>query len=233
MPRTTTETDLAAVLWDMDGTLVDTEPYWIAVELEMSAEHGGTWDESLGTDLVGMPLEVSAAALSERAGVRGTVEEIIEEMIARVIDRIATRGLPWRPGARELLDELTAAGVPLALVTMSWRRLTDVVLASLHPHPFAVVVTGDEVSRGKPHPEPYLRAARELGVDPAACVAIEDSLPGLASAEASGAAVIGVQAKVAIPAAAGRSRLPDLEGVTVADLRRVLAGDVMDRLADG
>ncbi|WP_235020149.1 HAD family hydrolase [Ruania rhizosphaerae] len=232
MPRITTETDLAAVLWDMDGTLVDTEPYWIAVEMELAAAHGGAWDESLGTDLVGMPLQVSAAALRDRAGVRGSVEEVIELMISGVIDRIATRGLPWRPGARELLEELGAAGVPLALVTMSWRRLTDVVLAALEPNPFAVIVTGDEVARGKPHPEPYLRAAAELGVDPASCIAIEDSLPGLASAEASGAAVIGVQAKVPIPAARGRSRFPSLAGITVADLRRIVAGDVDDRLPD-
>ncbi|SEE16929.1 HAD family hydrolase [Ruania alba] len=230
MPHTTTDTDLAAVLWDMDGTLVDTEPYWIAVELAMSAEQGGTWDESLAEDLVGLPLQVSAAELQRRAGLRGTVEEIIDEMIARVIDKIATEGLPWRPGARELLTELGSAGVPCALVTMSWRRLTDVVLAGLDPCPFEVIVTGDEVTQGKPHPEPYLRAAEELGVDPAACVAIEDSLPGLASAEASGAAVLGVQAKVPIPAAPGRSRLSSLTGVTVAQLRQIVGGSVQDRL---
>ncbi|UFU08075.1 HAD family hydrolase [Ruania halotolerans] len=230
MPTITTETELAAVLWDMDGTLVDTEPYWIAAEMAMSAEQGGSWDESLAEDLVGLPLQVSAAELQRRAGLRGTVEEIVEEMIARVISAIATEGLPWRPGARELLDALGHAGVPCALVTMSWRRLTNVVLTGLDPNPFQVIITGDEVTHGKPHPEPYLRAAAALGVDPAACVAIEDSLPGLTSAEASGAAVLGVQAKIPIPPAPGRSRLATLEGVTVAHLRQIAGGAVEDRL---
>ena len=185
----------AAVLWDMDGTLVDTEPYWMAAEVGLSAEHGGSWDESLAVELIGMSLEASAAELQRRAGIRGTVDEIVHELMHRVVAQIRADGVPWRPGARELLAAVRAAGVPCALVTMSWRPLTNVVLEAIEPGTFDVVVTGDEVDHGKPHPEPYLRAAAALGVDPADCVAIEDSLPGVASATAAGTRVLAVQAK--------------------------------------
>ena len=223
----------AAVLWDMDGTLVDTEPYWMAAEVGLSAEHGGSWDENLAVDLIGMSLEASAGELQRRAGIRGTVEEIVHELMRRVVAQIAAEGAPWRPGARELLRAVREAGVPCALVTMSWRPLTNVVLAGLEADTFDVVVTGAEVDQGKPHPEPYLRAAAALGVDPAHCVAIEDSLPGVASATAAGTRVLAVEAKVPVPAAAGRSRLASLEQVDVADLRRIAAGVVYDLLPAG
>src|SRR5699024_289225 len=159
-----------------------------------------------------------------RAGIRGTVPEIVHELMHRVVTMVRSNGLPWRPGARELLEATRAAHVPCALVTMSWKPLTDVVLAGSPEGTFDVVVTGDAVDQGKPHPEPYLRAAASLGVPPSACVAIEDSLPGLASATAAGARVLAVQAKVPVPAAPGRSRLASLEQVGVADLRRIAAG---------
>jgi len=223
----------AAVLWDMDGTLVDTEPYWMAAEVDLSAEHGGSWDESLALDLVGMSLEASAAELRARAGIRGTISEIVHELMQRVVSLVHTNGLPWRPGARELLEATRAASVPCALVTMSWKPLTDVVLAGIPESTFDVVVTGDAVDQGKPHPEPYLRATDSLGVPPSACVAIEDSLPGIASATAAGARVLAVQAKVPVPAAPGRSRLASLEQVNLTDLRRIAAGELYDLLPAG
>jgi len=230
MPHFSATPDLAAVLWDMDGTIVDTEPYWIKAELDMAAEHGGQWDEELATDLIGMPLETSARELQERAGFQGTVPEIIDELIARVVDLIHTQGVPWRPGARELLEELRTAGVPCALVTMSWQRLARVALAGIEPGTFQSVVTGDQVRHGKPHPEPYLRAIRELEVQAAHCVAIEDSLPGIASATASGARVLAVEAKVPVPAAPGRNRLASLSQVTMADLQQMVGGRHYDLL---
>lgn len=231
MPHLSATPDLAAVLWDMDGTIVDTEPYWIAAELAMAAEHGGHWDERLATDLIGMPLETSARELQQRAGFRGSVAEIVDELMARVVHMIHTEGLPWRPGARELLDELHDASVPCALVTMSWQRLADVALAEIRPGTFQSIVTGDQVTNGKPHPEPYLRAMRALRVEPARCIAIEDSLPGIASATASGARVLAVEAKVAVPAAPGRNRLASLSQVRLADLQRMAGGTHYDLLA--
>ncbi|MGH3361128.1 MAG: HAD family hydrolase, partial [Nocardioides sp.] len=113
------------------------------------------------------------------------VEELLDGVVARVVEAV-----PWRPGAIELLAELNAADVPCALVTMSYRRFVEPVLEALPPDTFAVVVTGDAVTHGKPHPEPYLKAARDLGVDPARCVAIEDSNTGARSAEAAGCEVL-------------------------------------------
>lgn len=230
MPHFSATPDLAAVLWDMDGTIVDTEPYWIAAEVAMAAEHGRHWDAEQATDLIGMPLETSAHELQQRAGLPGTVGEIVEELMARVVHLIRTEGLPWRPGARELLEELRSARVPCALVTMSWKSLADVALAEIEAGTFQTIVTGDQVDQGKPHPEPYLRAIRTLDVDPARCVAIEDSLPGIASATASGAQVLAVEAKVPIPAAPGRNRLASLAQVTMSDLHQMVGGTHYDLL---
>lgn len=217
------EPTLAAVLWDMDGTLIDTEPHWLTAEQELCAEHGGTWDEALAHDLIGLPLMVSAEHLRARAGIEGTAEEIVETLIERVTTRIADQGIPWRPGARELLHELHARDVPCALVTMSFSEQTDLLIDSLPSGAFATIVTGDRVTHGKPHPEPYLTAMDHLGVDPGTCIAVEDSIPGLTSAEAAGVLTIGVEAIVPIPAAPGRVKLPTLEGLTVAALRQILA----------
>lgn len=213
---------LEAVLWDMDGTLMDSEPHWLAAEEELSHEHGGTWDESLALELVGLPLSVSAQQLRERAGIRGTTEEIVQTLLDKVTTRVADGGIPWRPGAGDLLHELRACQVPLALVTMSYAQLADVFIDSLPAGTFAAVVTGDAVTRGKPHPEPYLTAMDRLGVPATGCVAIEDSVPGLASAQASGACTIGVPAVLPIPAGPGRVVLDTLAGVTVHQLRQIL-----------
>ena len=126
--------------------------------------------------------------------------------------------MPWRPGARELLADLRADGVPCALVTMSYERFVAPVLAALPKGTFDVVVTGDAVSRGKPHPEPYLHAARLLGRRPGRCLAIEDSNTGARSAEAAGCLVLVVENHVPVAPGERRVFLPTLEGLTPADL---------------
>lgn len=219
-----------AVLWDMDGTLVNTEPYWIAAELALAERDGGTWTPADGLALVGSSLTFAAQQLRALAGVRGTDAEIIEDLLDRVIEQVRVHGIPWRPGAAELLEALRQSGVPCALVTMSYAALAQVVLEGTPDGSFAVVVTGDMVARGKPDPEPYLTAAARLGVDPARCVAIEDSTTGLASAEAAGTRAIGVQLLVPIPAAPVRSRLAQLDQIDIDDLRRIAAGAVVDLL---
>jgi HAD superfamily hydrolase (TIGR01509 family) len=220
----------AAVLWDMDGTLVDTEPYWIAAEISLAERDGGTWTHEDGLTLIGNPLPFSARQLRERAGVVGTDEEIVDDLLALVIAQVRAHGVPWRPGALDLLRGLRDAGVRCALVTMSYASLARAILEAAPEGAFHEVVTGDMVERGKPHPEPYLTAAARLGVDPRDCVAFEDSTTGLASAEESGAHVVGVQLLLPIPPAPGRSRLGRLDQITVDDLRRIRAGDVLDRL---
>jgi HAD superfamily hydrolase (TIGR01509 family) len=203
----------AAVLWDMDGTLVDTEPYWMACEHELVAAYGGQWSDDDARSIIGFDLLDAAAVIRDRGGVPLEPREIVERLLDGVIDRV--RGeVPWRPGARQLLTELNRLGVPCALVTMSWSRLADAIVEALAPIQFQAVITGDNVSHGKPHPEPYLRAAAELGVDPVQCVALEDSPTGVAAAGAAGCVVVAVPHLVEIDAAPGRYVVNSLRDVT-------------------
>ena len=173
----------------MDGTIVGTEPYWIAAEYALVEAHGGTWSDEHAHALVGNALLTSGAYIRTHGGVDLTPEAIVDALLDEVV-RSARACMPWRPGARELLGELARAGIPAAMVTMSYRRLAETVVEAIAPEQFAVVVTGDEVRDGKPHPEAYLTAAARLGVDPECCVAIEDSPTGVASAEAAGCAFL-------------------------------------------
>ncbi|GGB95903.1 HAD family hydrolase [Cellulomonas carbonis] len=218
----------AAVLWDMDGTLVDTEPAWIAAETALVQEFGGTWTTEDALRLVGLPLEHSAALLAE-AGVTLPTGEIVERLIDGVVASVRSHTV-WQPGARRLLEDLRDAGVPCALVTMSYRRFAEEAMRTAPEGVLTVMVTGDEVSRGKPDPEPYLRAAEVLGVDVTRCVAIEDSRPGIASALASGARTLGVQHLVPVEPRDGLSRVASLEDVDLAALARIGAGEVLDRM---
>jgi HAD superfamily hydrolase (TIGR01509 family) len=180
----------AAVLWDMDGTLVDTEPYWMAAETALVESFGGTWTHDDAIALVGSGLWHSARVLQSR-GVELTEDEIISTLTDRVLEQVAVE-VPWRAGAIELLGELHDRGIRCALVTMSIRRMAQIVADSVGFPAFAAIVAGDEVTHSKPHPEPYELAAKLLGVDPHDCIALEDSEPGVASAVAAGAVVIGV-----------------------------------------
>jgi HAD superfamily hydrolase (TIGR01509 family) len=179
----------AAVLWDMDGTLVDTEPYWIESEFELVEQHGGTWSTEHALNLVGNDLLVSGRYIREHGGIDLPPDRIVEELLDRVVARVRQR-IPWRPGAVELLTDLRTHGVRCALVTMSYRRFVDPVIEQLPEGTFEVLVTGDAVTRGKPDPEPYTTAAALLGVRPEAALAIEDSNTGARSAEAAGCTVL-------------------------------------------
>jgi HAD superfamily hydrolase (TIGR01509 family) len=218
----------AAVLWDMDGTLVDTEPYWIAAEYALVAEHGGTWSDAHAHALVGSDLLVSGEYIRRHGGVDLPAARIVEDLLDRVVASVLEH-IPWRPGAQELLAALGADGVPCALVTMSYRRLADAVTAALPAGTFATVVTGDEVRYGKPHPEPYLEAAARLGVPVQECVAIEDSRTGVASAEAAGVPVLAVPHLVPIPEGPGRVVVATLEGLDREGLAELWAAARQDR----
>lgn len=209
-----------AVLWDMDGTLVDTEPYWIAEERRLVEAHGGVWTDEHAHQLVGNDLLVSAQYIIDHSPITLTPVQIVHELLVGVVRRIKEH-IPWRPGARELLADLVAQGVPCALVTMSWRLLAEEFVASVPAGTFSVLVTGDEVAHGKPHPAPYQAAARALGVDLGQCIAIEDSPPGVASAVAAGVATIAVPHAVPVPAMAGAVQVPSLDGLTPPDLWRL------------
>jgi len=217
----------------MDGTLVDTEPYWFSAERDLIDEFGeGDWPDEMAEQMIGFDLLDGAAFLQHHAHVDLPAEEIVERLLDGVIARLQRR-IPWQPGARELLADLNEAGVPCALVTMSWRRFVDPVLAALPPGSFVASITGDEVpdGEGKPHPTPYRLGAEACGADARDCVAIEDSPPGIASALASGAATIGVQHIAPVPPRPGLSRVTTLEDVDLDVLRRVRAGEVVDLIA--
>jgi HAD superfamily hydrolase (TIGR01509 family) len=212
---------LAAVLFDMDGTLVDTEPYWIAAEYALVEAHGGRWSDEHAHSLVGNALLESGRYIREHGGVDLAPEVIVDRLLDEVI-RETQAEVPWRPGAQELLAALAERGVPCALVTMSYVRLARTVVDQLPPGAFATVVTGDEVSAGKPDPEAYLTAAERLGVAPANCVAIEDSPTGILSAEGAGCVILAVPHHVPIEPAPGRTLVPSLSDVTPDDLDRLV-----------
>jgi HAD superfamily hydrolase (TIGR01509 family) len=201
-----------AVLWDMDGTLVDTEPYWIASEFEVVEKYGGTWSREHALNLVGNDLLESGRYIREHAGIDVEPSDIVEQLLDRVVARVRER-VPWRPGAVTLLAHLRARGVRCALVTMSYRRFVAPVLDGLPGGIFEVVVTGDAVAQGKPHPEPYQKAAALLGVEPAGCVAIEDSNTGARSAEAAGCTVLVVPNHVPVLPGGRRVFADSLEGL--------------------
>jgi HAD superfamily hydrolase (TIGR01509 family) len=201
----------------MDGTLVDTEPYWIETEFALASEYDGTWSRELAMELVGNDLITSGRFIRRHMGIDLTPEEIVQRLLDGVVARVRHE-VPWRPGARELLESLRVEGVPCALVTMSYERFVAPILAHLPAGSFRAVVTGDSVTRGKPDPEPYLTAARLLAVDPAACVAIEDSDPGATSAAAAGCPVLVVPHYVDVPPGPGRAFRETLVGLTPVDL---------------
>lgn len=207
----------AAVLWDMDGTIIDTEPFWMAEETALVEAAGGRWTRADAEALVGSELMRSARLLLDRTPVTGTPQQVVHRLVAGVIERVRSER-PWRPGSVELLTELADLGVPSALVTMSWTELADVVVEGLPPGVFSTVVTGDQVTRGKPDPEPYLVAASRLGVDPRRCVALEDSPTGAAAATAAGVPTLGIPNVVAIPPRPGLRLLDSLAGVRARDL---------------
>lgn len=212
-------TEYAAVLWDLDGTIVDTEPLWMAAEHALAAEHGKIWTEEDGLALVGNSLLGSGHYIREKLELEMSAEDVVDYLVEQLASALSEH-IEWRPGARELIGALDAAGVPQALVTMSYTSIAEPVAASL---PFKAVVTGDIVSRPKPHADPYLLAAELLGVDAQDCLAIEDSGTGATSANAAGCDVLVVPHFVNVPEAEKRVQVPTLEGMGIEELAALFA----------
>ena len=208
----------AAVLFDMDGLLVETEHLWYSAELEVMATLGGSWGPQQQEDLVGGPLERAVDLMIEHSDGAYGPDEVMRMLLAAMERRVRTEPVHWRPGAPELLASLEDAGVPVALVSASYRNIVDAVHdAVLHEvghEMFAVTVAGDDLPRTKPFPDPYLHAAEVIGVDPRHCIVLEDSHTGTEAGLGSGALVVAVPSLVAIEPAVGLRVVSTLEGVT-------------------
>jgi HAD superfamily hydrolase (TIGR01509 family) len=209
---------LAAVLFDMDGLLVDTEPLWLEIETEVMERLGGAWSAADQEELLGGSMVRTVSYLLSKAARPRSPETVAQWMVDGMMDRVRAGRAAVRPGARELVTEVAVAGVPYSLVTSSQRPFAEAVLDSTGL-PFPVTVCADDVSATKPAPDPYLLGAKLLSVDPAACVALEDSPNGVASATAAGCRVIAVPSLLTIPGAPGRLVVSSLTEVTLDTLR--------------
>jgi HAD superfamily hydrolase (TIGR01509 family) len=204
----------SAVLFDMDGLLVDSEHTWYAVETEVMAVLGGPWGPEHQAALVGGPLAHSAQYMLDLSG-RSDVDatEVARMLLDGMVDHLRRAPVGWMPGAQNLLEEVGAAGVPRALVSSSSRLVMDAVLDAVGRGNFDVTVSSGDVERTKPHPDPYLRAAEHLGVAAGFCVALEDSAPGATSARAAGCVTVVVPSVSAVPSALADLLVPSLETV--------------------
>ncbi|GHH71173.1 hydrolase [Streptosporangium violaceochromogenes] len=211
-----------AVLFDMDGLLVDSEKIWFQVEAEVMRRLGGDWTPADQERLVGGSMASSVAYMLKVSGSDAAPGKVAAWMLEGMTGRLAD-GVEMMPGAAELLSAVRRAGLPTALVTSSARPIAEACLDGIGRHHFDHVVTGDDVTMTKPDPEPYRRAARLLGVAAARCVALEDSPNGVASATAAGCRVVAVPSVVPIPRAPGRLVVGSLREVDLAALRRLSA----------
>jgi len=215
-----------AVLWDMDGTLVDSEKLWDVSLADLAVHLGGVLSGPARASMVGSSLWRTIRLMFEDLRLVTDPDRMASaaEWLSRRTEQLFRSGLPWRPGAPEALRMVRAVGWATALVTSTHRGLVDIALESIGAGFFDVVVCGDEVSATKPAPAPYLMAATKLGVPPGLCVAIEDSPAGARSAEEAGCPVLVVPSEVPVPPGPRRVRRADLVGLTPGELRAVWAG---------
>lgn len=215
----------AAILFDLDGTLVDSEPLWGASERAMAEKHGSRWTEADAHSTIGKPLAVTIAEM-RALGLPLSAEEALDELVGVMVDHHRD-GVTWMPGVEALLATVRAAQVPAAIVSASYRRLIDAVLAAAPEGVFSTSVAGDEVHANKPEPEPYLTAAERLGVPIADCLVIEDSVSGATAGVTAGAHVLVVPSSLA--------QLDEFErlGVSLADSLERIGVDELARLRAG
>lgn len=203
---TTTNTFPAAILFDHDGTLVDTEPVWAAAKVALAAEFGGTWTEQDTLDCLGLSMQFTLDRLRER-GVNLPDEEINNLLVAKVHETLAQQPVEFLPGIERFLSEVREAQIPAAVVTNATTSVARRTANAAPEGTFSVVIGNDETTHPKPDPQPYLLAAERLGVDPTQCVALEDSPSGVRSATAAGMRVIVVPGELEVPAELGTVRL--------------------------
>lgn len=202
---TTTNTFPAAILFDHDGTLVDTEPVWAAAKVALAADFGGTWTEQDTLDCLGLSMQFTLDRLRER-GVNLPDQEINDRLVAKVREALAHQPVEFLPGIERFLSEVREAHIPAAIVTNATTSIAHRTANAAPKGTFSVIIGNDETTHPKPDPQPYLLAAERLGVDPTQCVAIEDSPSGVRSATAAGMRVIVVPGELEVPAELGTAR---------------------------
>ncbi|MBY8860491.1 HAD family phosphatase [Nocardia sp. CA2R105] len=209
-----------AVLWDMDGTLLDSEKLWDIAVRELSVELGGEMTDATRHALIGSAAANALRIIFTGLGLEPDPVRMAEagEWLQRRVTELMAGPIPWRPGAREALRMVRAAGLRSALVTNTQREVAEVCLNTLGREHFDISVCGDEVAHGKPAPDPYRRATELLGIAPEHCVAVEDSPTGSASAAAAGCAVLVIPCEIPVPPAPGYTFRDSLIGLTIADL---------------
>jgi HAD superfamily hydrolase (TIGR01509 family) len=208
---------LQAVVFDMDGVLVDSEPLWFEAERAVMARLGGSWTTADQQVLMGGSMAATTAYLLGKGTRRVSPQQVARWLNDAMVDLLATGELPFMPGAGELLAEVAAAGLPHALVTSSEPAIVAAVLSRLGAA-FPVTVSGADVSRAKPDPEGYLLAAKMLGVEPGRCIAVEDSPNGVTAAQAAGYLTVAVPGVVPIAEHPGRLVVASLAGMTLSRL---------------
>ncbi|MEC3917157.1 HAD family hydrolase [Nocardia sp. CDC160] len=215
---------LDAVLWDMDGTLLDSEKLWDLALRELAGEYGRDLTDEVRHALIGASGPNAFRILFEGLGIDHTPDTVAhgEAWMERRVTELFHGPVPWRPGAREALEMLRAAGIPMALVTNTKRSLTEFGLNTIGREFFGATVCADEVPHGKPAPDLYLRAAELLGVAPENAVAIEDSPTGSIAAQSAGCTLLVVPCEVPVPDAPGRTFRESLVDLTLADLEDLL-----------
>ncbi len=223
---------LAAVLFDMDGVLVDSEPIWFEVERDVMARLGGAWTAADQQALVGGSLYRTLDYLLERATVPAAHAEVADWLLTGMARRLGQGGVEPLPGAVELVEAVRSGGLPCALVTSSEPVIVSAVLGALARYSltFDVIVSGNDVRNPKPDPEPYLRAAALLGVDPRCCVAIEDSPNGVASARGAGCVTVAVPGLAALPDTDGVVVVRSLADMSLSGLRELVLASARDGL---
>ena len=213
-------TTFKAVLWDMDGTLINSEPLWIEAEQEIMDTFNTSWDEADQIACLGGPMPRVAEYMADKTSHQENPNYFATNLVTRMEIKLAA-GVAYADGAKALFDDCFAANIPMALVTASSRSLVNAAITSIGFERFRTTISCDDVSESKPSPEGYCKAAESLSVDIQECLILEDSFVGITAAIASGAVVIGISHLRELPRSPRLHVLPSLIDIDVKKLQDI------------